>query len=42
MPNGTHNASYGIARGPAGTRSEVVDLKEIPISKEEEERRRKG
>ena len=41
MPNGTHNASYGIARGPAGTRSEVVDLKEIPISKEEGERRRR-
>ena len=41
MPNGTHNASYGIARGPAGTRSEVVDLKEIPISKEEEGRRRR-
>ena len=40
MPNGTHNSSFGIARGPAGTRSEVVDLKEVPISKEEEERRR--
>jgi len=41
MPNGTHNASFGIARGPAGTRSEAVDLKEIPIPKEEEERRRR-
>jgi len=40
MPNGTHNSSFGIARGPAGTRSEVVDLKEVPISKEEEERKR--
>ena len=41
MPKGTHNASFGIARGPAGTRAEVVGLKEIPISKEEEEGRRK-
>ena len=41
MPQGTHDSSFGIARGPAGTRSEVVDLKETPISKEEEERRRK-
>jgi len=41
MPDGTHNASYGIAKGPAGTRSDVVDLREVPISKEEEERRRK-
>lgn len=40
MPNGTHNSSFGIARGPAGTRSVVVDLKEVPISKEEAERRR--
>ena len=40
MPGGTHNSSFGIARGPAGTRSAVVDLKEVPISKEEEERRR--
>jgi hypothetical protein len=40
MPDGTHNSSFGIASGPAGTRSEVVDLKEIPISKEEVERRR--
>jgi hydroxylamine dehydrogenase len=40
MPNGTHNSSFGIARGPAGTRSAVVDLKEIPIPKEEERRRR--
>jgi hydroxylamine dehydrogenase len=40
MPEGTHNSSFGIARGPAGTRSEVVDLKEVPISKEEEEKKR--
>jgi hypothetical protein len=40
MPGGSHNSSFGIARGPAGTRSPVVDLKEGPISKEEEERRR--
>lgn len=40
MPGGTHNSSFGIARGPAGTRSEVVDLKEVPISREEEKRRR--
>jgi hydroxylamine dehydrogenase len=40
MPGGTHNSSFGIARGPAGTSSVVVDLKEAPISREEEERRR--
>jgi hypothetical protein len=40
MPKGTHESSFGIARGPVGTRSIVVDLKEVPISKEEEERRR--
>ena len=40
MPEGSHNSSFGIARGPAGTRSPVVDLKEVPISKEEQERRR--
>jgi hydroxylamine dehydrogenase len=40
MPGGTHNSSFGIARGPAGTRSEVVDLKEVPISKEEAEKKR--
>jgi len=40
MPGGTHNSSFGIARGPVGTRSTVVDLKEAPLSKEEEERRR--
>jgi hypothetical protein len=40
MPNGSHNASFGIARGPAGTRSPVVDLKGVLISKEEEEGRR--
>jgi hydroxylamine dehydrogenase len=40
MPNGTHNSSFGIARGPAGTHPEVVDLKEDPISKEEEKKRR--
>jgi hypothetical protein len=41
MPKGSHDSSFGIARGPAGTRSEVVDLKEVPISKEEEGRKRK-
>jgi hydroxylamine dehydrogenase len=40
MPNGTHNSSFGIARGPVGTKSEVVDLKQVPISREEEEQRR--
>jgi len=40
MPGGSHNSSFGIARGPAGTRSPVVDLKEVPISKEEQEKRR--
>ncbi len=40
MPKGSHNASFGIARGPAGTRSPVVDLEGVPISKEKEERRR--
>ena len=40
MPNGTHNSSFGIARGPAGTKPEVVDLNQIPISKEEENKRR--
>lgn len=40
MPKGTHDSSYGIARGPAGTRPEVVDLKEVPISREEEEKKR--
>jgi hypothetical protein len=40
MANGTHNSSFGIARGPAGTRSEVVNLKEVPISEEEEKKRR--
>jgi len=40
MPGGNHNSSFGIARGPAGTRSPVVDLKEVPIPLEEEERRR--
>ena len=33
MPKGTHNSSFGIARGPAGTRSEVVNLKEVPYIK---------
>lgn len=41
MPNGTHDSSFGIARGPAGTRTEVVDLKEVPISGEEVAKRRK-
>ena len=40
MPKGTHDSSFGIARGPVGTGSTVVDLKEIPISQEEEKRRR--
>jgi len=40
MPGGTHNSSFGIARGPAGTRAQVVNMEEVPISKEEEERRR--
>ena len=40
MPNGTHNSRFGIAGGPAGTRSEVVDLKEVPISMEEKQNRR--
>jgi len=40
MPGGSHNSSFGIARGPAGTRSSVVDLNEVPISIEEQERRR--
>jgi cytochrome c556 len=41
MPQGTHNSSFGIARGPVGTAEEVVDLRETPISKEEQDRRRK-
>jgi len=40
MPKGTHDSSFGIARGPVGTRPSVVDLKEVPISPEEEKRRR--
>ena len=40
MPNGTHNSSFGMAKGPVGTKSDVVDLNQIPISKEEENRRR--
>ncbi len=40
MPKGNHNSSFGIARGPAGTGSEVVDLKEAPLTKEEEEKKR--
>jgi hydroxylamine dehydrogenase len=40
MPKGSHDSSFGIARGPAGTRSEVVNLKEVPISKEEGEKKR--
>ena len=41
MSQGTHNSSFGIARGPVGTAEEVVDLRETPISKEEQDRRRK-
>ncbi len=40
MPEGTHDSSFGIAQGPAGTGDQVVDLQERPISKEEQERRR--
>ncbi|MBI4495679.1 MAG: cytochrome c3 family protein [Deltaproteobacteria bacterium] len=40
MPGGSHDSSFGIARGPAGTGSEVVDLKEVSISRGEQERRR--
>ncbi len=40
MPGGTHNSGFGIARGPVGTGEKVVDLREAPISKEEEGRRR--
>ncbi len=40
MPGGTHNSSFGIARGPVGTGSTVVDLKETPISKDVEQKRR--
>jgi len=40
MPGGTHDSSFGIARGPVGTKSKVVDLKGNPISREEEEKRR--
>jgi hydroxylamine dehydrogenase len=40
MPKGTHDSSFGIAKGPAGTRSEVVNLEEVPLSQEEEEKKR--
>jgi len=40
MPGGTHDSSFGIARGPVGTGAEVVDLRETPISPEEVQRRR--
>ena len=40
MPGGTHNSSFGIARGPVGTGSIVVDLKEEPIPPEEIQKRR--
>jgi hydroxylamine dehydrogenase len=40
MPDGTHNSSFGIAKGPVGTKSDVVNLNQIPISKEEENTRR--
>jgi hypothetical protein len=40
MPGGTHDSSFGIARGPVGTGSEVVDLKEKPIPPHEVQRRR--
>ncbi len=40
MPKGAHNSSFGIAKGPAGTHSQVVNLREVPISQEEEQKRR--
>jgi len=40
MPGGTHDSSFGIAQGPVGTRAEVVDLKENPISDEDKHKRR--
>jgi hydroxylamine dehydrogenase len=40
MPDGNHNSSFGIAKGPAGTKSDVVNLNQIPISIEEENTRR--
>ena len=40
MPGGTHDSSFGIARGPVGTGAEVVDLQEKPISPEEVRKRR--
>jgi len=30
MPGGSHDSSFGIARGPVGTKSKVVDLKGNP------------
>jgi hydroxylamine dehydrogenase len=40
MPGGTHNSSFGIARGPVGTGSAVVDLEEKPLPPAEIENRR--
>ncbi len=40
MPGGSHNSSFGIAQGPAGTGSPVVDLNKVPITREEQEKRR--
>lgn len=40
MPGGTHDSGFGIARGPVGTGSEVVDLKEVPLSPEDQRKRR--
>ena len=35
MPGGTHDTSFGIARGPCWNSGRVVDLKENPISRGE-------
>lgn len=40
LPGGTHDSSFGIARGPVGTGSVAVDLQENPLSPDEVERRR--
>ena len=42
MPGGTHNSSFGIAKGPVGTKPDVVDLKQVPIPEEEQKKRREG
>lgn len=40
MPGGTHNSSFGLARGPVGTGRVVVDLKENPLPPEGIEKKR--